>query len=426
MKKLLIPSLILVAMAVGAVDPIQAGAEGRVAGTVEDSEGNPLVGVQITVQAIDYDFETSRTTNKKGRFTLLVMDATKDYTIRLELEGFVPIGEPFDPPLGDTLRRTWTMMPGAGGGGGAESMPTGEVQGPSATDAKGAVGRKYQQGMDAFQVDDLEQARISFTEVVELQPDLPEGHVALALVLVRLEAYDESLAQAEQALELRPGDVPSLKIKYESYKGLGNQEMVEVMLDELIVASPDEDLARLVFNSAVSKIQSGDLAGGAARLEQVRDIAPHLMPVYSALSRVYFDLQRYEESAAMANEFLAKEPGSGDVLGVLYLAYDKMGMTAEAEEVFEALKGADSHSVVRVMEEMGVANFNAGNMAQAKDLFERILEIEPDHGRAHYHLGLCYVSMGDSARGKEMLTRFVELAPSDPDAAVAQEMIATL
>jgi len=426
MKNFLILSFVMMAFTLVTVTSVEAGAEGRVAGTVEDSEGNPLVGVQITVRAVDYDFETSRTTNKKGRFTLLVMDATKDYTIRLEMEGFVPIEEPFDPPLGDTLRRTWTMMPGAGGGGGAAAIDTGEVLGPSQTDARGAVGRKYQQGMDAFQVDDLEKARTSFEEVVELQPDLPEAHVALALVLVRLEVYDESLAEAERALELRPGDVAALKIKYESYKGLGNQEMVEVMLDELIVVSPDEDLARLVFNSAVSKIQSGDLAGGAARLEQVRDIAPNLMPVYSALSRVYFDLQRYEESAAMANEYLAKEPGSGDVLGVLYLAYDKMEMTAEAEETFEALKGADSHSVVRVMEEMGISNFNAGNMAQAKDLFERILAIEPDHGRAHYHLGLCYVSMGDSAKGKEMLTRFVELAPNDPDAAVAQEMIATL
>jgi len=75
---------------------------------------------------------------------------------------------------------------------------------------------------------------------------------------------------------------------------------------------------------------------------------------------------------------------------------------------------------------MGTSAFNAGNLEQARDLFERILVIQPEHARAHYHLGLCYVSMGDTTKGKEMLTRFVELAPQDPDAAVAQEMIATL
>ena len=428
MKKLLISGLILMAMVVIAAVPSQAGAEGRVAGTVVDPDGNPLEGVQIIVRAVGYDFETIRSTNKKGRFTLLVMDATKDYTIRLEVEGFAPIEEPLNPPLGDTMRHTWTMVPGSGGGGGGAAMAPGPgvAMGPSSSDVKGAAGRKYSQGLEAFQVDDLETARASFEEVIELQPDLLEGHIALALVLVRQEAFEEALAETEIVLQTRPDDIAAMKIQYEAYRGLGNLEMEEALLDKLIVASPDEDLARLVFNSGVHKIQAGDLEGGAARLEQVRSMTPDLMPVYSALSRVYFDLGRYDDSIAMANRYLAAEPDAGDVLGVLYLAYDQKGMTAEAEQTFEALKGSDSKHIVRVMEEMGVSNFNAGNLQQAKDLFDRVLQIQPDHARAHYHLGLCYVSLGDTAKGKEMLMRFVELAPQDPNAAVAQEMIATL
>lgn len=430
MKQILVPSLILIVMGVAAVAPIEAGAEGRVAGTVIDPDGNPIVGVVITVKAIGYDYETSRTTNKKGRFTLLVMDATKDYTIQLEAEGFVTIQEPFDPPLGDTMRHTWTMVPGSGGGGGGgmggPAVDSGADLGPSEADIRGAAGRKYQQGLEAFQIDDLDSARSSFEEVIEMQPDLPEAHTALALVLVRQEAFDQALAEAATVLEMRPDDIVALKIQYESYRGLGNLEMEEALLDRLIVMSPDEELARLVFNSGVHKIQAGDLAGGAVRLEQARDMTPELMPIYSALARVYFDLQRYDDSIAMANQYLTSDPGAGDVLGVLYLAYDHKGMTAEAEQTFEALKGADTQHIARVMLEMGVASFNAGNMEQAKDLFERVLAIEPDHARAHYHLGLCLVSMGDSAKGKEMLTRFVELAPQDPNAAIAREMIATL
>lgn len=428
MNKLLVLSSILVALAVGAVAPIQAGAEGRVAGTVVDPDGNPIVGAEVIVRAVGYDFETTRTTNKKGRFTLLVMDATKDYTIRLQAEGFAPIEEPFDPPLGDTMRHTWTMVPGSGGGSGSATMApgTGAEMGPAAADVRGAAGRKYAQGLEAFQAEDLETALISFEEVIELQPDLPEAHAALALVLVRQEAFEEALVKAEKVLELRPDDVVALKIQYESYRGLGNLEMEEALLDKLMVVSPDEELARLVFNSGVHKIQAGDLEGGAVRLEQVREMVPDLMPTYSALSRVYFDLGRYDDCIAMANQYLANEPGAGDVLGVLYLAYDKKGMTDEAEQAFESLKGADSQHIARVMEEMGVSSFNSGNLPQAKEMFERILQIQPDHARAHYHLGLCYVSMGETAKGKEMLTRFVELAPQDPNAAIAQEMIATL
>lgn len=431
MRKLSVKTLIAAAMLVTASAAIFAGTEGRVAGTVVDSEGNPIVGAEVMVRAIGYDFETTRTTNKKGRFTLLVMDATKDYNLRIEAEGFAPIEEPFDPPLGDTMRKTWTMSPGSGGSGGsggsAAMAPTqGAAMGPAEADIRGAAGRKYAQGLEAFQGNDLETARAAFEEVIELAPDLAEAHTALALVLVRQEAYEEALAEAEKILELRPDDIVGMKIQYESYRGLGNLEMEEALLDKLIVASPDEDLARLVFNSGVQKIQNGDLAGGAVRLEQVRDMTPGLMPVYSALARVYFDLGRLDDSIAMAQKYLETEPNAGDVLGVLYLAYDKKGMTAEAEQTFDLLKGADSQHIARVMLEMGVNNFNAGNMSQAKDLFERVIEIEPDHAKAHYHLGLCLVSMGDTAAGKEMLSRFVELAPQDPDAAIAQEMISTL
>ena len=86
----------------------------------------------------------------------------------------------------------------------------------------------------------------------------------------------------------------------------------------------------------------------------------------------------------------------------------------------------DASQVSKVMQEMAVAYFNNGQLEQSKDLLERVLEIQPNNAKAHYHLGLTYVSMGDSSKAKEMLNRFIELAPNDPDAAVAKEMIATL
>lgn len=406
--------------------PMMGAQEGRVAGTVVDSDGNPLADVTITVKARNYDYETTRTSNKKGRFNVLVMDATRDYGIQLVKEGYVTIEEPIDPPLGDTLRHTWTMQSGSGGGSAATTVSTGEAMGPSESVGQGQVGRKYSQGLEAFQADDMTTARAKFEEVIALEPDLPEAHAALALVLVRQEAYEEALAETEKTLALRPDDVASLKIQYECYKGLGNKEMEDALLDKLIVASPEADLAPLVFNSAVGRIQSGDMAGGADRFEQVLGLDPELLPVYSALARVYFDLGRLEESVKMSNEYLAREPGNGEVLGVLYLAQDRLGNEAEAQAAFEQLKGADSSQVARVMQEMAISNFNSGNLAQAQELLEKVLEMQPDHAKAHYHLGLCYVSAGDSAKAKEMLSKFIELAPDDPDAAVAKEMLSTL
>ena len=428
MRRYSISSLVLLAGLFVAAGPVSAGQEGRVAGTVVDQNGNPLENAKVTVFAVNYEYETERITNKKGRFNLLVMDATREYGIRIEKEGFATIEEPFDPPLGDTLRKTWTMTSGSGGpasspgAAGVEGAPIG----PAEVTAKGAAGRKYAEGLEAFQAEDLDTARASFEEVIETAPEIPEAHTALAMVLLRQEEFEQALAEANKVMEMKPDDVLAMKIQYEAYKGLGNEEMEEALLNQLIEKSPDQELARLVFNSAVGKVQAGDLAGGAARFEQVREMDPSLMPVYSALARVYFDLGRYDESIQMADEFLAQNPTDGQVLGVLYLAQEALGKDDEAQATFDRLKGTDSSQVGRVMQEMGVANFNSGNLEQARILLEKVLEIQPNDPRTHYHLGLCYVSMGETAKGKEMLTRFVELAPDDPDAAVAREMLATL
>ena len=178
MKRLFVLGLVTVIHVAMLASPAIGGQEGRVAGTVVDPDGNPLADVQITVKARDYEFETTRTSNKKGRFNVLVMDATREYGIILEKEGFMTIQEPLDPPLGDTLRHTWTMQPGSGGGAPVAAptgQATGAAMGPSESVGQGAAAKRYSQGLEAFQAEDLATAEAKFREVVEMDPDLPEG-----------------------------------------------------------------------------------------------------------------------------------------------------------------------------------------------------------------------------------------------------------
>ena len=55
-------------------------------------------------------------------------------------------------------------------------------------------------------------------------------------------------------------------------------------------------------------------------------------------------------------------------------------------------------------------------------LLEKALAIDPTQARAHYLLGICY-SMDDKAKAREHLNKFIEMAPNDPDAAAAKEML---
>jgi Flp pilus assembly protein TadD len=54
----------------------------------------------------------------------------------------------------------------------------------------------------------------------------------------------------------------------------------------------------------------------------------------------------------------------------------------------------------------------------------RVLEVEPDHARAHYLLGTALFNTGQTELAADHLRRFVELAPDDPDVAIAEELLA--
>ena len=51
---------------------------------------------------------------------------------------------------------------------------------------------------------------------------------------------------------------------------------------------------------------------------------------------------------------------------------------------------------------------------------------DPKHAKAHYMMGLVYANAGDVAKARQYLTEFVQMAPNDPDAPTAKEMIKSL
>jgi Flp pilus assembly protein TadD len=59
----------------------------------------------------------------------------------------------------------------------------------------------------------------------------------------------------------------------------------------------------------------------------------------------------------------------------------------------------------------------------AKKRFGKVLELDPNHARAHYFLGLVLMREGAKQEAKRHLQRFLELAPTDPDAATAKGAI---
>lgn len=412
--------LMLVAGAMGVAEPVYAQAAGRVVADVVDSEGNPIRGAQVTVttQSLE-DFEDTYKTNKKGRFTAVVIDATRVYDIRVEAPGYRPHETQVKPTPGDIVRQSITLYkPGEKG------APQGEGAGMEQTSPRGLTDaqKAYNAGVEAIQADDQDVALGHFEEASELDPELTEAHQARASIYLETGEYQKAADAAEQILALKPEDIRAMEIAYDAYENLGQEDKAEQYLRQL-TETGGGNLAPRFFNSGVAALNMGDRETARQKFEEAVQEDPTLAPAWAALSVVRLQLEDFEGALEAAQKTLELDPDNDRAERMRYQALRFLGQDEEAQAAFNALSSADQAEALKLQYNEATEFFNAGDTQKAMVLLGDILAANPDHAKAHYMMGLSYVNLGENAKAKEHLQRFVELAPDDPDATTAQEMI---
>src|SRR6516162_6298296 len=93
---------------------------------------------------------------------------------------------------------------------------------PQNQDAVKQADAAFHAGYAARQAGQLEAARAHFAEVVRLQPKIPEGHEALAVVLLELGRPKEAIPELLAADRLKPSD-PAVQTNLAlAYAGAGD------------------------------------------------------------------------------------------------------------------------------------------------------------------------------------------------------------
>jgi tetratricopeptide (TPR) repeat protein len=192
------------------------------------------------------------------------------------------------------------------------------------------------------------------------------------------------------------------------------------------------DQAILAYNEGVTALRDGKIAGAVPSLEKAASLNPGLAEAQGALADVYLELKRYGDALAAADRFLALKPGDAQGLRARYDALRAAGDNEKAREALEALAAADPKSpetAVRFFNE-GAELARKGKLDEAAGFFNRVVEIapaDPKFAKAHYVLGMTYAKEdGKKSQAKEHLQTFLQMAPKDPDAGTAKEMLAYL
>lgn len=394
---------------------------GLIRGVVHDRDGNPIAGVKITVTSEELtSYRKSMKTDKKGSFTLRFqpMQAQYQYDLLFEMPGYRSFSQRINPTVLSEVREIYVMEPG--------ETKVIEQHGDLAsvvTGSTNAAVEAFNAGLTAQRDGDLATARSRLEEAVGADPDLAPAQIALAQVLLDQQEYDGALAGAERALELAPGRAEALRVKYQALRALGEGEHAEQVAAELEQAEDAVASARRLYNEGGEAFQAGDKASALDAFRRAAELDPSLIDAHHAVATLELAAGNHEVAAASAEKALAL--GSDDVrtLRVLYDAYSALGRNEELSEIVPRLAAVDPDFGGPKLIERAAELWNAGQAESAVAIARQALVVDGGLAKAYYFIGLDHLSKSRNAEAKAALERFVEMAPDDPEAVTAREML---
>jgi len=238
--RLLIPVYALLAMTTVAV--LWAGAEARFRGEVVDSQGEPVPGATIVLtseEATDYRKEVE--VRDDGTFVGLILDATRNYTMRVEAEGYVPWETPFKLGVGSTDRDNTFRI---------ELKTEAEMRGQERESILAQPGfKELTEAMEALTAGDKATARTKLEAAVAAKPDLVAAREWLAQILLEDGETEAAQSQVDTCLELDDESLKCLAVGIETARALGNSEREAELVKTYSELNP-EDPALLLQQAA--------------------------------------------------------------------------------------------------------------------------------------------------------------------------------
>lgn len=256
--------LALLALMMVLAGTVYAAGEGRILGTLLDEAGAPVEGAKILLTRAGTNYKLEKTSDKKGQFTLLILDATQEYQLHIEKAGYNPYEGPVKPKVGDTTRLSFTL-----------TKPAPQQNAPKELSGEDKAILAYNEGVKSLQGGDLAGALPKFEQAATLNPNLPEAQGILAELYLEAKRNGDALAAADRYLALKPGDARGLRVRYDALKAAGDAEKAKETLLALAAAAPnDPETAVRFFNEGAERTRAGQYDEAAVFFERVTQIAP--------------------------------------------------------------------------------------------------------------------------------------------------------
>ena len=236
-------------------------------------------------------------------------------------------------------------------------------------------------------------------------------------------AFARSAAFFEQALQLRPDDVPTLVWLGEVHLAQGRPEVAEPLFGQALAFQPGSVSARFGLGRAALSRQ--DYARAVQHLEEALTLDQRATSLHYPLAMAYRGLGELDKAEAHLRQrgdlrILPADPLIEELDIVLRspLAYERRGTqaldsrdwAAAAEYFRQGIELAPTNPSLR--QKLGMALFMMDDARGAGEQFEEAVRAAPDYAKGHYSLG---VLLEASGRDNEAIDRFSAAVRYDPD-----------
>jgi tetratricopeptide (TPR) repeat protein len=184
--------------------------------------------------------------------------------------------------------------------------------------------------------------------------------------------------------------------------------------------------AKRIHNEAVALQKAGDYAGAFSKFQEALAVDPNLQVSLIGLATAGVKIGRNAEAVTAAETILKNDPKNEAAARVRYNAALQLRDKAKLIDALMGLAPFEPKIARDGIVRLAFEAYDANDLVTAKERFQKVLQLDPSYPQAYYYLGVIHGSQGATAEAKRELERFLQLAPKDPEAGSAREMLGYL